>query len=740
MAEFTVTYTVDRLLFRDDDTKFAIILAKRVKFKDRSKDKNPTRYIVKGYYPSVSIDDTFESKCEWIYDKKYGNELSASISKLVYPNSINGIIRFLTRNVRGVGTSTITKVVNIFGVETLNVIRTSPERLIKVKGVGEKKAKKIISCVLKHEGLEKLSIYLFSRGITNYNEIVKIYEKAGEDAVEKIQSNPYSICDIISYIKFPLADKIALNSGMAVDNPLRIEKMTYYYVWMRCYSSGNMCIPAEETEKHLTAFLERNHIAVIPLPPEVINSAISSLEKNGRLVRSVVGGNEYLYLSFLCLLLILNRSHPCEYSSDYYDDFFADYTRKTDIIPEETQKKAVITAMENNFSIITGGAGTGKTQTVNTLISALLYENRKNKVVCCSPTGRAAKRMSELTGRTAFTIHRFLGITGSDDLKDLTPLEIDADFIICDEASMIDVPLFHKLITAAYNSGTAICFVGDKDQLPPVGVGSPFADLIKSNKVPVTRLQYLFRQDKDGQINKNANLILSGMKEGERLSFDLEKQDFFFFPANSPQQTQNLILRSIDSLVNLGTRVDDIVVLSPMQKTEYGVITLNTIIQDHLNPAEPEKEEFKSYPYVLRENDRVLQTVNNYDLDVFNGDVGKIRKIDRENEEVTVVFEDYKFDEGRAVTVEKEVCYSFADAGDLSLAYAFTVHKAQVAEYPCVIMPVATELVNLSKNILYTAITRAKQRFVFVGDSECLYRGIEKQEIFTRISLLSERL
>ena len=745
---FQITYVVDYIIFRSEETKFTIFCAKKVRFEDKTIDKNPLAYIIKGFFPRISAGDSFESTCSWVYDKNYGHQLSAEFSSIIYPQSVNGILRFLEKNAHGLGRNLARIIVDKFGVSSLDVIRNDYQSLTSIPGIGKKKAEKIHDSILEHESLERLSIYLFGKGITNYNEIVKIYEKLGNEALDKIIANPYSICDFISASKMPVADKIALASGYELTSIVRIERIILYYLWVSSYNGGNCYSSLDELTKNLPQFLEKQHIESFPVSEELLGKTVESLAKNRKVQLTKYKGNTIIYLTYLfnietetaSLIKKMNEKTGGKYSKEYFDKFFKDYTKKTGITPEAHQKKAVINAIENKFSIITGGAGTGKTQTVNTIISAIYYEDKKAKVLLCSPTGRAAKRMCELTGQDAYTIHRALGINGEADL-DGEPADIDADYIICDEASMIDAVLFRKLLASVERSNASFVLVGDKDQLPPVGVGLPFKDLVESGCVPTTRLQYLFRQDECGQINKNANLILEGANGSTKsLSFDVDKQDFFFFPSNTPEKCHDYITRSIDSLISLGTKPEDIVILSPMKKTEYGVISINNLVQNHLNPQDGHKKEYSAYPYTLREGDRVMQTTNNYELDVFNGDVGVIKMIDTEKEEIIVQFEEYTFIDGRAELSDRQIIYSYSEASELILAYAVTVHKSQGSEYPCVLMPISNELINVSRNILYTAVTRAKQRFVFIGSSEALYQGISRTEIMHRHTLLKERL
>ena len=405
---------------------------------------------------------------------------------------------------------------------------------------------------------------------------------------------------------------------------------------------------------------------------------------------------------------------------------------------DNAQQDAVRYAYEYLFSIITGGPGTGKTQTLNTIIQYLKHTDKDCRITLAAPTGRAAQRMKEATNHEAYTIHRLLGICNAEHINTLeVDTELDTDYLICDEASMIDAPLFNKLLNVVVASNVALILVGDKDQLPPVGPGMVFKELIESGVVPTTRLETLYRQAKESQIYSNAKKILNGIDYAGAggLEFDIAKQDFFFLPGKNPEDIHRLLLKSIDSLLNLGTKPEDIMVLSSMRKSTVGVIYLNELLQQHLNPKTDEKSEMRNGTYLLREGDRVMQTKNNYDLAVFNGDIGIIENIDNDEDEVIVSFED-----DSEITGKRYVIYERTFISELELAYSITVHKSQGGEYPCVLMPFHPLLVNLSRSVLYTAVTRAKNRYVAIGDSRSFYEAINKTDNMCRYTLIQKRI
>ena len=752
---FTVQYVVGDIIFLSEENDFVIFKAKNIVFQDGF-EKELTDYIVKGTFKNISKGDSFKSSCEWVLDQKYGWQLKSLEHFLLLPSNVRGIKRFLKKFIKGIGKVTTDKIVKAYGVSSLDKIKEDISYLTNLDGVGIKKAESIRNQVLKYAGIEELSIFLYQHNITNFNDIVQIYEASEDNALDKIKANPYCICDMLSISKLPIADTIALNSGVSVDSAFRISKIILYYLTKISYSSGHMYEIRDVLKSKIISFLDKEKLGITTdgITDESISEAFDILTKTEQIKiekmqfqntdsKHSYEDKELIYLTSLYTIevginkmtkALIENKNTSDNNFDY-DLFFSKYNRETGIIADKIQESAVINALEYRFSILTGGPGTGKTQTVKEIISALYHRNKKVNIALCSPTGRAAKRMNELTGQEASTIHRLLNLTpnensyvGEADLSDI-------DYIICDEASMIDAPLFYKLLSTVVKNDISLVLVGDKDQLPPVGPGLPFKDLVESGKVPITVLQNLFRQAKNSQINTNAKKILSGEtrlgKNG--IEFDKDKKDFFFFVTDNISRIQDIILKSIDNFISAGNNMDDIIVLSPMYKSPVGSHYINQIVQEHINPRCHTKNEITTSRYILREGDRVMQIKNNYDLNVFNGDIGKITKIDYEEEEIIVSFEDTSTDRHNTV-------YSFIQAEELELAYSITIHKAQGCEFPCVLMPLNPVLVNLSRNILYTSITRAKRTFVFIGDMESLKNGICKTENMNRNTMLKLRL
>lgn len=753
--DFRIEFQCKKVLYRNAENNYTILNSSILK--SESLLPQQKYIIVKGVFERIEEKDCFSAIGNWVDDKKYGLQLDVTAPIMTAPSDIEGIKRFLYRGVKGVGKKTASKIVNEYGIHSLEKIKESPDNISCIPGISKSKALRIHTTLINSDKIEALSVFLFKSGITSFNEVATIYDKMGDDAESKIIANPYSICDYISISKLPIADKIALSTGLSPLSEIRISKIIQHYLYSHGFESGDMYMILPYLYKTLPSYMKKNGFYYEEISKEWFEKILDyMLEFN---LVNIEDGEEdkIIYLhSFYKIETetanIINKLNACSntvLTQSVYDNFFKSYAEKTGIEADETQKLAVKMAYENKISVLTGGPGTGKTQTINTILSFLKKERPHAKIVLCAPTGRASKRVSELTGMEACTIHRLLGIMKDDDYGDAYNLELDADFVICDESSMIDAPLFYKLITAISNCKRAsLLLVGDKDQLPPVGIGLPFKDIIESQKVPTVKLEKLYRQASKSQINRNAKMILSGVthinddgdttKDG--LTFDKSKQDFFLFETSDAVFQKELILKAIEQLLALGTlTMDDIMVLSPVNKTVLGVIELNNHIQEFINPLN-NGVEYRNNLYSLRVNDRVMQTVNNYEMGVFNGDIGIITAIDTEDEEITVSYDDIYFKDGAVCHRKKEVIYSYSMAKELVLAYATTIHKSQGSEYPVAIIPISPMFYNMSRNILYTAITRCKKRCIMIGDRVSLANAIIKNDNINRRTKLAERL
>lgn len=744
---FDVEFTISYIIFKSETNDFAIFKASNLKMDEQYRKDSHSQISIKGIFPKAEPGDVFKGRCKWSYDNKYGYSLDCLYPLRTLPSNINGIRHFLIKNVKGVGEKTVEKIIKAYGEASLDRIKDGG--LDGIKGISDKVKKRIIKKVMESQTLEDLSLYLFQRGVTNYQDVVDIYNEFGEEALDKVMSNPYSICQN-TLSRFPLADKIALNSGLDIESHTRKQRVILYYIHDNMFQSGNLFEYEKDIIANIHSFMRAKGIKPFHSTTGIIKEEIDSLVKSGQLKAEAsmnIPDNRFIYLPWVykkesdtaeTIRNMLKSSIDTEYD---ITDFLRQYSKTAGIVLDKVQEKGVENAINHRISILTGGPGTGKTLTINAIIQCINYINPGADIVLTAPTGRAAKRMSEMTGISAMTIHRLLGLRANWEYVN-EDISLEADYVIVDESSMIDHNLFHILLKAVYEAGASLILVGDKDQLPPVGAGLPFRDMIESGAVPVVKLQNLYRQAGESQININAQSILKGItKIGEDgLQFDLSKQDFFFFPALTPEQIIKQTIKSMDALSRIGAKLDDITVLSPMRKTDVGVINLNKILQEHLNPASEGLFELRLGSTVFRVGDRIMQTKNNYNLGVFNGDIGKITAIDDEDEMVSVLFDDYKIDEGKLIPCPKTVVYDYKELNEITLAYATTVHKSQGSEYPIVIMPLSPLLINTSRTILYTAVTRAKAKFVFIGDTESLRRGIEKVEETKRNTRLRERI
>ena len=743
---FEAQFTINFIVFENPSNNYIIAKARDLKTDAEIKD-NKTQFTVKGVFPRIDSGSTFKGNCKWTFDSKYGYALETFCPVLVLPSNIFGIKHFLMRNVKGVGEKTVDKIINAYGEASLDRIRQGG--LDGIKGIPEKTKKRIYKKVMESQTLEDLSVYLFQHGVTNYNDVVEIYNEFEDEALDMIQANPYSICKN-SVSRFPLADRIALSSGFEADSPERKQRVILYYIHDNMFQSGNLFEKETDICNNLYRFMTSKGLAPFNYNKDTLAVEIDALSKSGQITIDYFreGTERLLYLPWVYkkeedTAEMINKMLLNNIDSEVFDisDFLKIYEKETGIQLDPVQKKGVENAFNHKFSILTGGPGTGKTLTINAIIECIKYFRPKAEITLCAPTGRAAKRMSEMTSLPSYTIHRLLGLKANWETRN-EDIELDTDYVIVDESSMIDHSLFHILLKAVFESDAALILVGDKDQLPPVGAGLPFRDLIESGAVPVVKLENLYRQAGESQINTNAKAILKGITDiGEKgLQFDLNKQDFFFFPSYTPEQIIENMIKTVDALAKRGVDSDNITILSPMKKTDIGVINLNNVFQNHLNPPSESKAEIKLGSTLFRLGDRVMQTKNNYDLNVFNGDIGRITEINEEDEKLTVSFDDFKIENGKLTPEARLITYEFRMINELMLAYATTVHKSQGSEYPIVIMPLSPLLVNLSRSILYTAVSRSKEKFIFIGDTESLRRGILKMEETKRNTRLRERL
>ncbi len=684
-----------------------------------------------GTFAHVEEGEFLQVEGEMVLNPKYGEQLKMTAYRTVEPRDGQAMERYLASGaIKGVGAALAARIVNRFKEDTFRIIEEEPERLVEIKGISERIAGDIYRQFEEKREMRQAMIFLQQYGISN-QLAVKIYQYYGARMYEIMRQNPYRLAEDIDGVGFKIADEIALQGGIAPDDDYRV-KAALYYILQQAVGNGHVYLPEDEVYKKAAE--------IIRVPFENMERQLTQLAlersvivKEADGIRMIyVASYYYLELDVARMLCDLNRRY--DVAQRTIEQRLHQLEKEQKLELDELQRTAVSEAVQNGIFILTGGPGTGKTTTINTIIH--FFEAEGMDVLLAAPTGRAAKRMSETTGMEARTIHRMLELTRDPESRvgglefarnESNPLE--SDVIIIDEMSMVDISLMHALLKAVM-VGTRVIFVGDVNQLPSVGAGNVLKDMIASERFPVVRLNRIFRQAEESKIVLNAHKI----NAGENILLDNNNSDFFFLNRNDAQ----IIVPSIVYLVQ--KKIADYVkaspyevqVLTPMKAGELGAENLNIALQKALNPAEPGKKEKElAGGRVFREGDKVMQIKNNYQLEweirsrygipvergtgVFNGDCGIIREINLFAELLTVEFE-----EGRMVE------YSFSGLDELVLAYAITVHKSQGSEYPAVVIPLLTgPKILFNRNVLYTAVTRAKKCVTIVGSPDMVQMMIK---------------
>ena len=725
---------VESIVFKSSDTGYTVI-----KFRE-----NNIIHTAVGVLPHVKEGQNLKITGSWVNHSQFGKQFKVEECEEILPTSKDGIEKYLSSGIiQGIGPVTAKKIVNKFGEDTLNILDNNIERLKEIEGIGKKKLETIIESYREQRELKNITIFLQTHGLS-VNQCLKIYKKYGASSVDTVKNNPYILCDEISGIGFKTSDKIARSFGIEIDSPFRIQSGIRYVINEFC-ANGHTFMPKDELIKEASN--------VLTVSEDIIEENIKNAALDRKIKLEKVNDKEGVFTipNYYCELGITNRiltlaiSNFQDISVDV-DHLILQFEKKNNITFAESQKDAIISAFQNGIEIITGGPGTGKTTIIKCIIE--IFETCGLKVLLGAPTGRAAKRMSESTGKEATTIHRMLdmGVFEKEESVFVTNAEehsLEADVVIIDEASMIDITLMNALLKSI-KVGTRLIIVGDVDQLPSVGAGNVLNDFIESGFTKVVRLKEIFRQGKESMIVVNAHKINKG--EMPKLN---EKGTDFFFIRNDIQEG---ILNTIIDLINTRLpkfnsnwdKLKSIQVLVPMKKGVLGVTNLNERIQNVLNPKAPYKKEKEFRSMVFREGDKVMQIKNNYSLKwtriagkgeheglgVFNGDMGFIESIDLEGKKLSIIFDD-----------ERRVIYDFMYLDELDLAYAITIHKSQGSEFPVVIIPAymgAPLLMN--RNLLYTGITRAKEMVVVVGIPKALKYMVDNTRSMERYSSLNWRI
>ena len=710
--------TVDTIIFASQDNRFTVLKL--------SPEKLSTQITVTLNGIAPLIGQLLEIEGEWVKHPKFGQQFKATTYKTVAPTEISGIEKFLASGaINGIGPAMAKKIVAEFGEKTLEIIAKSPNELLKVPGIGKKTAEKISASYLEQSELTEIMVWLENHGISN-TYAGKIFAKYGSFAIDIMEKDIYRLFQDIEGIGFLTADKLAFNLGIQREDKRRIISGIDYALMQLC-NNGHCCIPEMALVDKTAKILQVNNQIIFTILKERID--------NGSLNTEVVGGETLIYPPYLYyaekkvamrLLQLQQATEPL--SEDNLSLFIKVWEKDNQIQLAQKQKEAIKACLHHGVLVLTGGPGTGKTTVIKGILSILKAQGLKIRLA--APTGRAAKRLSETTGQKALTIHRLLeanNLAQDDNLqlgfsKDIDD-QLDADVIILDEVSMVDIVLMHHFLNAVPD-GCRIILVGDTDQLPAVGPGSVLKDIIRSQKIPAIRLDEIFRQAQTSMIIQNAHIINAG-----RLP-DLRKQysDFVFYELNDDTSiTQKILDLCTKDLPHEGFNVlKDVQVLSPMHRFLCGVENLNLMLQEQLNPKK-NQDELKYSSQTFRVGDKVMHIRNNYQKNVFNGDIGFIQDIN--NEKLTVDYFDH------IITYEKN------ELNELTLAYASSVHKSQGSEYKVVIIPLSTShYIMLQRNLLYTAITRAKQKVIIIGSKKALMTAVQSNRTQKRYTLLAERL
>jgi exodeoxyribonuclease V alpha subunit len=680
---------------------------------------------VVGTLAGVNVGESLRLFGLWTTHPQYGRQFEVRTYTVQHPATVEGLRKYLGSGlIKGIGPATANRIVDYFGMDTLDVIEKEVNRLREVPGIGSKRTEQIAEAWIEQSHIKEVMIFLQSYGVSS-GLAVKIYKAYGENSIPYIKSDPYRLAKDIYGIGFKTADLIARKLGLAPDAPARIQAGLLYTL-SSLSNEGHCYAKQGQLSTEAAKLLDISNEAC----EEQINRLIAQ--------RDIAHDSDCLYLPpFLAAekgtanklrrIHFSGRDRLIVFQTISWEQAFAWLDQTSALQLTAGQKQAIRTALTHKVSVLTGGPGTGKSTIMASLIT--LLKQYKGSVLLAAPTGRAAKRLSETTGLEGKTIHRLLEYSPSADkpfVRDqANPL--DADLVIIDESSMVDILLMNHLLNAV-DAGSHLLLVGDADQLPSVGPGNVLADIIASQVFPVTRLDTIFRQAEDSYIIVNAHRI----NKGEMPIFARDGRDFFLFPEEEAQKAADWVLDLVTERIPKKFDVQgssDIQVLTPMHRGASGVSELNRRLQAGLNPPAGSKQEYQHGHRVLRENDRVMQIRNNYERQVFNGDLGYITQIDLENQLVVTSFD------GRPVG------YDFYQLDELVHAYAISIHKSQGCEFPVVVIPLLTEHYRmLQRNLLYTAVTRARQVVVLVGSKRAMRLALNNNRISQRNTLLAQRL
>lgn len=729
----TVNGYVEKIKFRNEENGYSIL----------SVNSDGEEYVLVGTFPYISEGDFIEASGRSVEHPVYGDQIQVETYELKAPEDSASMERYLGSGaVKGVGTALAARIVRRFKADTFRIIEEEPERLAEVKGISEKMAMSISEQMEAKKDLRQAMMFLQEYGIS-MNLALKIYNEYGPRLYGIIKENPYKLADDIQGVGFKMADEIAQRVGIFTDSDFRIRSGIFYTL-LQSVANGHTYLPKEELFAGASELL---HVALESMEKHLVDL---QMEKKIVVKGQEIYAAQYYYMELNAARMLhdlnLRGSEPEGEIRKKLERICAE----EQIEPDELQIQAVIEAVNSGLLIITGGPGTGKTTTINTIIR--YFEQEEMEILLAAPTGRAAKRMTEATGYEARTVHRLLELTGiPDDSGSSSGMHferneenpLDADAIIIDETSMVDIYLMHALLRAV-NPGTRLILVGDVNQLPSVGPGNVLRDLIASGCFNVVRLTRIFRQAAESDIIVNAHRI----NGGEQIPLGKPSRDFLFIRRENPDAIISAMITLIREKLPGYVHADpfEIQIMTPMRKGALGVERLNSILQEYLNPKSPDKAEREAGGVIYRVGDKVMQIKNNYQIEweirnrygipvdggtgVFNGDIGRIRSINTFAEHLTV-----EFDEGKMVD------YSFRQLEELELAYAITIHKSQGSEYPAVVVPVHSgPRMLMTRNLIYTAVTRARSCVCLVGIPETFQAMVNNEMEQRRYTGLKARL
>ena len=735
----SITGYIDHIIFRNEDNGYTVMVLKGVSEEDE--------LTCVGSFPVVTQGASVELEGNFTQHPVYGKQFQAVRLTEKMPEDALAMERYLGSGaIKGIGAALAGRIVRHFGDDTFQIVENEPERLSEVKGISEKKAREIAMQIAEKSDMRKAMMFLQKYGIS-LNLGAKIYQKYGDSVYSVLQENPYRLADDISGVGFKIADEIAYRIGIHTDSDYRI-KSGMVYTLLQATGEGHVYLPKDE--------LFQRAAELLGVDSSYMEKHLVDLAMDRKIVQKEQGDQiliypaQYYYLELNTARMLRELDIFCPDDEKIVERRIVQIEKETGTVLDEMQKKAVQEAAGHGLLILTGGPGTGKTTTINAIIR--YFEGEGAEIRLAAPTGRAAKRMTEATGYEAQTIHRLLELSGMpEDDREGQPIHfernaenpLETDVIIIDEMSMVDIHLIHSLLMAVM-AGTRLILVGDENQLPSVGPGNVLRDIIRSGQFPVVELKKIFRQASESDIVVNAHKI----NKGEQVEINNKSRDFFFLK----RYDADIIIRVVIALIQeklpkyVEAKPFEIQVLTPMRKGLLGVERLNQILQRYLNPPDASKKEKEIGQGLFREGDKIMQVRNNYQLEweirgryeipiekgvgVFNGDTGIIKTINEFAETAEVEFEDGRWAE-----------YSFKQLDELELAYAVTIHKSQGSEYPAVIIPLLSgPRMLMNRNLLYTAVTRARKCVTVVGSEETFRDMIRNEKQQRRYSSLDQRI